>query len=109
MSQIWPISLDIGNSMVKAVRGNSTPVVFPNLIASDNNNDGLRNFAGFSSGDPLIVEMDELSWAVGFAAEELSRFQVHRLATLAMTTTTSTYSSLVRWVKCTPPRAARYH
>jgi hypothetical protein len=72
MSAAWPVSLDVGNALCKGVRANAAPVVFPNLVATDRNNI-LRDFTGFSSREPLIVEIEEQRWAVGDSAADLSR------------------------------------
>jgi hypothetical protein len=72
MSTVWPVSLDVGNALCKGVRANANPVVFPNLVATDRNNI-LRDFTGFTSKEPLIVEMDGQRWAVGDSAADLSR------------------------------------
>lgn len=69
---VWPVSLDVGNALCKGVRANAHPVVFPNLVATDRNNI-LRDFTGFSSQEPLIVELEGERWAVGDSAADLSR------------------------------------
>ena len=66
------VSIDTGNALVKAVRGPQDPIVIPNLVAVDRNNI-LRDFRGFTSRDPLIVEMDDQRWAVGESASDLSK------------------------------------
>jgi hypothetical protein len=68
----WPVSLDVGNALCKGVRANATPIVFPNLVATDRNNI-LRDFTGFTSKEPLIVEIEGERWAVGESAADLSR------------------------------------
>lgn len=64
-------SFDTGNALCKAVRANET-IVFPNLIAPDDDNI-MHEFTGFSSRDPLIVEIDGGRWAVGHSAADFSR------------------------------------
>jgi hypothetical protein len=64
--------MDVGNALCKGVRANANPVVFPNLVATDRNNI-LRDFNGFTSKEPLIIEIEDQRWAVGDSAADISR------------------------------------
>lgn len=64
-------SFDTGNALCKAVRANEA-LYFPNLIAPDEDNI-MHTFNGFSSRDPLIIEIDGGRWAVGDSAADFSK------------------------------------